>query len=185
MSFPSSTLRARSNVRLTVIALVACVACGDRQGNDGDGLQVDSSNALHIADPALMAACDSIDAWIRSATTASVQRTDGKYTGSTRGATRYGCQIAAADTLQPEAGVRPFDTVRDALMRAGWSEELVYSADGPEGSMLGLRDDSRVCVLQHYWEAGSDDERAAVPHMPMPYDLRVECFREAPRTGTQ
>jgi hypothetical protein len=182
MSFPSDAVRVRTGAAL--LALVMC-ACGERGADAGDRLDVDSSHALHIADPALMAACDSIDSWIRSAIRTPVNRTDGRYTGTARGATRYGCQIVAADTLQLEATVRPFDTVRDALTRAGWTEELAYSADGPEGSMLGLRDDSRVCVLQHYWEAGSDDERAVVPHAPVPYDLRIECFREAARTSAQ
>lgn len=130
-----------------------------------------------------MAACDSIHAWIRGTIPSPVTRTDGRYTGSARGATRYGCQIAAADTLQPEVRQRPFDVVRDALVRQGWTEELTYVADGPEGSMVGLRDDSRVCVLEQYWESGSDDERAVVPHSPIPYDLKVECFREAARPG--
>ena len=54
-------------------------------------------------------------------------------------------------------------------------------AESSDGAMTGMRSGTLVCVLQHYWQADSDDERVALPTDRYAYNLELECFRDAPR----
>ena len=165
-------------------ALVLLLAC-NRDAPDGSGGErgaagTDSGRALQLADPELFAACDTLEQWVDKVLRGEVARSNGRFTGSARGLTRYGCRLTAADTLAPDVP-RPLESVWQALAMRGWTLDNAYMADGPEGSMLGLRSGSLLCVLQHYWEAASDDERATSPDVPFRYDVEVECYREAAR----
>jgi hypothetical protein len=168
------------------LALLAAAACEprpprDRGAQGDDTSRADSGRALQLADPALYATCDTLEQAVRGVVTRGAQRINGRFTGTARGATRYGCRITAADVLAPDAPQRPLEVVWKGLAGRGWTVEQSYVADGPEGSMLGLRSGSRLCVLQHSWQTGSDDERASRPDVAVPYEIAVECFREAAR----
>jgi hypothetical protein len=169
-------------VALAVVGSTACErgpARGREQGGASRGEE--GSRALQLADPELYATCDSLDQWVHAVVPRGAQRTNGRFTGTARGATRFGCRITAADTLAPDLPQRPLELVWQNLAARGWTVEQAYVADSPEGSMLGLRSDTVLCVLQHSWQTASDDERAARPDVPVPYELAVECFREAAR----
>jgi hypothetical protein len=171
-----------AGVALVLVALSACDRGPgrNRSGQAGDRPGADSGRALQLADPELYATCDSLQQWVR-AVAPRAQRTDGRFTGAARGATRFGCRITASDMLAPDVEQRPLEVVWQSLAARGWTVEQSYVADSPEGSMLGMRSGVTLCVLQHSWQTGSDDERAARPDVPVPYELAVECFREASR----
>lgn len=146
------------------------------------GVGTDTGRALQLADPALFAACDSIARWFDGMAGGPVERVDGRFTGTVRGAVRYGCRISVADTLQPGVDQRPMERIWQILADRGWQGDPAWEADGPEGAMVGLRDGTVLCVLQQSWFAGSDDERAGTPEQPVRYEMSAECFREPVRT---
>jgi hypothetical protein len=170
---------------VVTLAFLGLAACERRPGRDraraDDASRADNGRALQLADPQLYATCDSLDQRVREVVRRGAERNYGRFTGSARGGIRYGCRITASDTLAPDVPQRPLEVVWQSLAARGWTVDQAYVADSPEGSMLGLRDGSVLCVLQHHWPAASDDERAARPEVPVPYELGVECFREAPR----
>jgi hypothetical protein len=180
------SVRGELRTLVTVLLSGLALACrGDDAPDSPDAVNgragVDTSRALHIADPQLFAVCDTLGALVDSVTPRPVLRTNGRFTGAALGAVRYGCHITAADTLQPDVAERPLAVVWRSLVARGWSLDQAYVADGPDGSMLGLRHGTTLCVLQHFWETGSDDERVPRPETPFHYEMVVECFREAAR----
>jgi hypothetical protein len=186
MRWPRSELRRRRWAVAAALVLLGAGACErgpsrDAAGEANHAPRADTGRALQLADPALYATCDSLEQWVRGVVPRGAQRTNGRFTGIARGLTRYGCHITAADVLAPDAPQRPLESVWQNLAARGWTVEQEYVADGPDGSMLGLRSGSVLCVLQHSWQTASDDERAARPDVPVPYELAVECFREASR----
>jgi hypothetical protein len=189
MPLPRAELRRGTGVlavALVFLALAACERRGPRGGaaRDSAASGADSGRALQLADPELYATCDTLEQSVNSVVSGGTQRTNGRFTGIARGLTRYGCRITATDVLPPEAPKRPLEAVWQGLAARDWTVEQAYVADGPEGSMLGLRSGSRLCVLQHSWQVPSDDERAARPDVAVPYNIEVECFREAARQPT-
>jgi hypothetical protein len=187
MCWPRPELRRTRSAVVVALAFLGLTACERRPGRDrgeaGDAPRSDNGRALQLADPQLFATCDSLAQWVRAVVPRGAQRSYGRFTGSTRGFTRYGCRITAADTLAPDVPQRPLEVVWQSLAARGWTVDQAYVADSPEGSMLGLRSGSVLCVLQHHWPAASDDERAVRPEVPVPYELGVECFREARQPG--
>lgn len=171
------------------IVVIALVAAGcDRGGEpppvaDDAAPAGDTSRAIERADPELTAVCDTVGRLLHASMGVQPEATLGRFTGSVRGTARYGCRFAATDTLPPDMP-RPLDRVWQSLAQRGWVMEPAYSADGPEGRLAAMRHESLLCVLQHYWEVGSDDERAEQWVAPARYDALVECFREAPRRRT-
>jgi hypothetical protein len=133
----------------------------------------------------LTAACDTVGHLMAAAMTTELHAAWGAFSGSVYGVARHGCTFAAADSLPPDIAQRPLDRVWAALELRGWQQVPAFSAEGPEGRLAGVRRDSIICVLQHFWNAGSDDERAAEWTSPMWYEARAECFRETSRaTGS-
>lgn len=170
---------------MRAVLFAACTACADAPAPSPDVRDTarDTATPLEVADPALVQACDSLEQWTRAAATKPVRREDGRFIG-VRGVQRWGCRVVLADTLAPELAERPLDVVQRTLAARGWQHEQDYAADSSEGAMLGMRSGTLVCVLQHYWQSHSDDERAAQPTEPYRYDLELECFREAQRSAS-
>lgn len=186
MRSPRAELRRTWWAVAVTLAFFGTAACErrparERAGQGDDTSRSDTGRALQLADPELYATCDSLERSVRGVVTRGAERINGRFTGTARGVTRYGCRIIAADVLAPDAPQRPLEVVWKGLAARGWTVEQAYVADGPEGSMLGLRSGSLLCVLQHSWQTGSDDERAGRPDVAVPYDIAVECFREAAR----
>ena len=141
----------------------------------------DTASPMQVADPELVLACDSLQRWT-AALTGQPQRQDGQLTVGNARLPRWGCSITAADTLAPAAR-RPLDSLRSTLVARGWSPEQNYAAESSDGGMVGVRRGTLLCVLQHFWQAHSDDERAAEQTEHYRYDLQIECFREAARSA--
>jgi hypothetical protein len=143
----------------------------------------DNVHPLAVADPELAAACDTLEQLLGSAMPGRTTSHRGSFAHGVQASVRYGCSLAAADTLQADTPVRPLDRAWTLLEQRAWSVDPAWVAEGPEGRMAGFRRGSLLCVLQHFWNVGSDDERAADWATPVWYEARVECFREPPRTS--
>lgn len=161
-------------------ASAACDRAGREPADETSAAAIDDEPS-GATDAELAAACDSVGMWLRETVAAEFEETRGPYTGSVHAASRHGCRFQAADTLDAEAPQRSLDRVWYILAEHGWSTEEAYTAEATEGRMAGMRRGSILCVLQHYWDIGSDDERAADWLGAVPYHVRVECFRDAPR----
>lgn len=165
---------------LTLVLLCLTTATCDRPERippvDEEALAEDRG-PLKRVDPALASACDSVGHWLRGSLGEAVDETRGRYTGSVRGVTRHGCSVAATTTLGP-GEARPLESVWQTLAQQGWVVDEAYRVEATEGRMTGLRSGSTLCVLQHYWDVASDDERAEAWLGPVEYHVRVECFRD-------
>lgn len=165
-----------------VLCCLAATAC-DRPGqtpHPDDDAHVEDRGPLGRTDPDLAAACDSIGHWLRRNLGEAVDETRGGYTGSVRGVARHGCSFTATATLEP-GQPRPLESVWQTLAEQGWVVDEAYTVEATEGRMIGMRSGSILCVLQHYWDVASDDERAAAWLGPVEYHVRAECFRDAAR----
>jgi hypothetical protein len=161
---------------LATLLLAACVAGTPAPEPAAGAPSEDAPHTTPLADPLLTAACDTVRELLAAAMTDSQLLVAwGPFSGSLHGDDRLGCTFAAADSLPPFLPHRPLDHVWIELERDGWVAVPAYSADGPEGRLAGLRRGSILCVLQHFWNAGSDDERAADWSSSMWYEVRAEC----------
>ena len=163
------------------LALVLLAACNPSAPQPA-GTAADSASPIQVADPELFAVCDSLERWTRATGDRDVQRSDGQFTGTVRPLPRWGCQLVMRDSLTADSTPRPLDLIRTNLATRGWNIEQDFVAESSEGTMVGLRSGTLVCVLQHYWNADTDDERAAAPGERYAYNLELECFRDAPRS---
>ena len=169
-----------SRIDPRLLALLLLAACNP-SAPAPPSTTADSANPIQVADPELFAVCDSLERWTRAAGGRDVHRSDGQFTGAVRPLPRWGCQLVMRDTLTADSTARPLDLVRTHLTARNWSIEQDFVAESSEGTMVGLRNATLVCVLQHYWNADTDDERAAATGERYAYNLELECFRDAPR----
>jgi len=64
-------------------------------------------------------------------------------------------------TSSPE-GPSP-ESIRHALQGAGWAEDYVYSADGPDGTTYAYVCRDALCFVQGAWDGGDDSDSTYVP----------------------
>jgi hypothetical protein len=176
-----ASMRDRRRLVAAFVCSLALAAC-DRTAQNGqdDEVPAGDTDAGRI-DAELAAACDTIARRLREVMVGAVDEARGQYTGSIRGIERHGCHFTATDTLSADAPQRPLEAVWLALAEQGWVVDQAYAAEETEGRMVGMRNASILCVLQHYWDVGSDDDRASDWLGPVAYHVRAECFRESPR----
>lgn len=136
-----------------------------------------------IISPAVSAACDSAAAIIRTELSLKVDRKDGDYHDTPRGAPRTGCRLTAEGSFKalPQTS-GPVDLLQTGFSRRGWRSDLRFSADGPDGSDIGMRRRDILCLVTGSWEGGDDDD--TVSRAPTPaednYRVVVECGRDVP-----
>jgi len=58
--------------------------------------------------------------------------------------------------------------------RAGWKSDEECSADGPDGTVWGVRRGGVRCLVEGRWEGGDDSDTTAVPSPE--YDVTVDCL---------
>lgn len=131
------------------------------------------AEALPKAD--LAAVCDTVAAWLDRVWPASAVRMDTDYRDHFAGLQRHGCAVSlrgGPDTPggDPKAALESFLTDR------GWTPDLRYSADGPDGSMVGMRQGASLCALQLERTGGDDSTAEPPPLAHRPYTFRIECF---------
>lgn len=181
LSFVTADAIMASQIDLRAFALLLFLSACDRTAPPPASAVADSTNPIQVADPELFATCDTLELWTRTTNADDVTRTDGQFTGVVRPLPRWGCRVVATDSLSADSTRRPLEQLQARLDARGWIPEQDFVAESSDGAMTGMRRGTLVCVLQHYWNAHSDDERAAQPDDRYAYHLELECFRDAPR----
>lgn len=68
-----------------------------------------------------------------------------------------GCQIVGTGTgLDFESAWQVGADVADMLQERGWTEDMLYAADGPTGSARGFRQDEALCLVNAGWEPAAE-----------------------------
>lgn len=57
----------------------------------------------------------------------------------------------------------PDSRVQSALREAGWAPSYGYSADGPDGSVMGFVSKRFLCVVDGHWDGGDDSDSTYLP----------------------
>ncbi|HEY6867365.1 MAG TPA: hypothetical protein VI792_08915 [Candidatus Eisenbacteria bacterium] len=57
----------------------------------------------------------------------------------------------------------PVEALERALLSRGWVPHAGYSADGPDGTTLGLESRDYLCVIEGRWDGGDDTDTTYVP----------------------
>ena len=132
--------------------------------------------------PVVRAACDSAAAIVRATLSLATDRKEGDYHDTPRGAPHTGCRLTAHGSFKalPEKSSGPVDIVYAAFIRHGWRPDLRYSADGPDGSNVGMRRRDILCLVTGSWDGGDDSDtvtRAPTPEEDI-YGLVVEWARD-------
>ena len=132
--------------------------------------------------PAVSNACDSAAAIVRDQLSLSIDREDGEYRDSQHGTRYTGCRITAHGAFKALSNRKggPVDIVQNAFIRRGWRPDLRHSADGPDGSDVGMRRRDILCLVTGSWNGGDDDD--TVTRAPTAaddsYRIVVECARD-------
>lgn len=130
---------------------------------------------------AVSAACDSAAGIVRAELSLTVERKEGEYHDSQHGEPRTGCRLTAEGSFKalPENS-GPVDMLQAAFIRRGWRPDLRHSADGPDGSDVGMRRRDMLCLVTGSWEGGDDDDTVARAPTPAEdiYQIVVECARD-------
>ena len=115
--------------------------------------------------PSLNAARDSIGAMVHRSVNPgnpAVRLRDGpvrfKYMYAPDSTDGWAFHVAVTDT-----SVCPVDRVERALEAAGWAPSYGYSADGPDGTVLGFVTRRFLCVVEGTWDGGDDSDPTYVP----------------------
>jgi hypothetical protein len=75
--------------------------------------------------------------------------------GSTRG---LAIRVVVNDT-----SACPHDKLMESLRAAGWVDDWNYSADGPDGEVMGLACRQFLCVVEGHWDGGDPTDTTYVP----------------------
>ena len=129
---------------------------------------------------AIRTTCDSAATWVGTALALDIKREDGDYFDSFKSTPRRGCRLRAEGSfaaLRDSAG--PVGAAEKALTRHGWRPDLRYTADGPDGSDVGLRRLDLLCIVLGRWDGGDDSD--TVPAPPTEADNRFETLVECAR----
>jgi len=70
----------------------------------------------------------------------------------------YAIHVVVTDTSSC-----PAFELDQALASAGWVEQSGYSADGPDGTLMGRATRQYLCVIEGSWDGGDDSDTTYVP----------------------
>jgi hypothetical protein len=88
-----------------------------------------------------------------------------------RATTRWACRVAALGVVP--AGYEPIDSVLHWLTERGWLDRTTISADGPDGTIRGVRRDGVTCLVEGRWDGGDDADTTYVPSDTL--EIHVAC----------
>jgi len=132
--------------------------------------------------PAVSAACDSAAGIVRAELSLNANRKEGDFHDSQHGDPHTGCRLSAKGSFKAlsEKSSGPVDLLQAAFIRRGWRPDLRHTADGPDGSDVGMRRRDILCLVTGSWEGGDDDDTVARAPTPAEdiYRLVVECARD-------
>jgi hypothetical protein len=129
------------------------------------------------------AACDTAAMLVRATFGLEPGYREGNFTDSFQGAARTGCRITAHVSFTPARdSVGGIDQLQLAFTRRHWGQDLRYSADGPDGSDIGVRLREVICILMERGNGDDDEDSAAVARAASAdengSDVIVECARD-------
>lgn len=169
----------RRRCRWWAVAFVWCVACAghaptpmpeaaavrsteERLASDVDGPSVPSPTAAAVPD-VLGRACDDAERLVRGALKVEPMRVDAAvFMNEFVKLERRGCRIAAEGTFGSREGDAGGDLAQ-AFHAAGWEDAYGYAADGPDGSVFGVRAGGVLCIATMAWDGGDDSDPDYVP----------------------
>jgi hypothetical protein len=67
----------------------------------------------------------------------------------------------------------PHDRLMESLRAAGWVDDWNYSADGPDGTVMGLVCRQFLCVVEGHWDGGDPTDTTYVP--PPGCEVKATC----------
>jgi hypothetical protein len=130
----------------------------------------------------LHATCDSAIVIARKALALDIRREEGRYFDSFGDTPRIGCRLTGQGSFRalPNSS-EPVGLLSEAFKQHGWKPDLRFSADGPDGSDVGMRRRDMLCLVIGRWNGG-DDTEDTVPRPPTEeenrFDAIVECARD-------
>ncbi len=95
---------------------------------------------------------------------------DSLWHGSTN---RWACRLAAAGHVP--SNYAPIDSLLEWLKGLGWLDRTTLSADGPDGTLHGVRRSGVTCLVEGRWDGGDDSDPTYVPSDTM--EVRFACTR--------
>ena len=197
--------RHRCHVVLSILVVWACSPAAERApvaepsaarpvsakpGKQGTATLTSTRAALASVDrstvgpaeiPSLVrAACDSAQTIMGEALALTARREEGSYFDTSRGTPRVGCRLTASGTFKALANqAGPVAALDSSFVRHRWRGDLRYSADGPDGSTVGMRRREILCMVAGRWNGGDDeDTSAASTDADEAYEAIIECARD-------
>jgi hypothetical protein len=119
--------------------------------------------------PSLGGACKAIERIMAERLAVGIKRADSvTYENEFVRARRTGCELIARGTFNvtstDSTGSRDIGgSLADGLSGAGWVDIPRYTADGPDGSIFGMRSRETVCIIRGSWDGGDDSDSTYVP----------------------
>jgi hypothetical protein len=74
------------------------------------------------------------------------------------------------------------DSVIQWFKGRGWSDRTTISADGPDGTVVGLYHQGVTCILRGQWDGGDDSDTTYVPSDTL--EVHLACARAIPADTT-
>lgn len=107
-----------------------------------------------------------------------VSATDSLVHDDRAGRTEAGCQVRMTGQVSAFRGTTsPDELLWQVLTDRGWTEDLGYTADGPDGSSYALVKGSSVCLVRASWDGGDQTDSSYVPEDG--YELVFGCFERS------
>jgi hypothetical protein len=125
-------------------------------------------------------ACNSVAGILRAALDTNPWRQDGEFDDSFRGTRRLGCRLSVRQQRVPQRSGDQPPSLETLFTQRGWAQDLRYSADGPDGSDIGMRHLDILCIVMTRMNGDDDADttsRAASPD-DNEVDTIVECARD-------
>jgi hypothetical protein len=98
-----------------------------------------------------------------TARTPAVTRGDTVFAYWYNAATAPGCYVRVKSNAPGDPNGL-FDPLTRRLESSGWQSLVTnYSADGPDGSVVGFRWEDTVCIVDGRWDGGDDSDTTYVP----------------------
>ena len=88
-------------------------------------------------------------------------------------AARSACRLAAVGNGRPAYAA--IDSLLAWLAARGWNDRTLISADGPDGTVLGVRRGGVLCRVEGRWDGGDDSDTTYVPSDTL--EVHFACTR--------
>jgi hypothetical protein len=121
------------------------------------------------------AGCAAVERILADFPTLAIGRSDGEVHDYRTGEAGLGCRVEMKGSAAAfrESG-QPDVALREEFAKLGWTEDLAYAADGPDGSAFAFRSGPVRCFFRAHWDGGDDSDPTYVPEDR--YEIEVDCL---------